>query len=283
LNEFPSAFLYTLPGLSAAVRLHVSPSLNQKKHYIYSNIFCNMKKLFILISLSLIPLLANGQQNFASISFGTSVPMADYAGTGDLSKNGYAKLGAAIKFDAAYFPVSYLGIGATFSFGSNYAIRDSLMTDMIDYVIENSQSIIEIPDDAEITYGTGFWNYINLFLGPHFSVRPAQRLYLDFKALAGLSIIKPPDQELIIVFDNTQLHSRVSNTRLAFGYTAGAGLRFKLNDAIALKLGVDYFQSVARFDFEFDLFSTVAEEIEAVEAEYRVRTAEFTVGLAYSF
>ena len=54
------------------------------------------------------------QQNFASISFGASISLKDYAATGDLSSNGYARTGGTIKFDGAYFPVSYLGIGASF-------------------------------------------------------------------------------------------------------------------------------------------------------------------------
>ncbi len=62
-----------------------------------------------------------GQQNFASISFGATLPQGNYGATGDLSSNGYAKTGGAIKFDAAYFPGSYFGIGGSFSFGSNYS------------------------------------------------------------------------------------------------------------------------------------------------------------------
>ncbi len=39
-----------------------------------------------------------GQQNFASISFGATIPQGNYAATGDLSSNGYANTGGAIKF-----------------------------------------------------------------------------------------------------------------------------------------------------------------------------------------
>ena len=98
-----------------------------------------------------------------------------------------------------------------------------------------------------------------------------------------VSIIKPPDQELIIVYDNTQIHSRVSNSKMAFGYTAGAGVRYELNTDLALKLGVDFYQSKARFTYEFDLFQGVAEEITPIDAEYTIRTMEYTIGLAYSF
>jgi len=226
---------------------------------------------------------AAAQQNFASISFGTCIPLAEYAGVGDLSSSGYASPGGAIKFDAGYFPVSYFGIGGSFSFGSNYAIRDSMLNDMILYMEKHATSFLDIPEDAEVIYGSGFWNYISLFLGPHFSLRPAQRLYFDIRALAGLSVVRPPDQELSIAFDGTEAFSRVSDNRVALGFTAGGGMRIKLNSTIAIKLGVDYFQSRSRFDFNFDLFRGMAEEIPSLETDLLVRTLELTAGLAYSF
>jgi opacity protein-like surface antigen len=237
--------------------------------------------------LSLLVILAcpptRGQQNFASISFGASLPQGDYAATGNLATSGYARAGGAIKFDAAYFPVSYFGIGGSFSFGSNYASRDSLLKDMTAHVEENASSIIDIPNDAEILYGTGFWNNINLFLGPHFSVRATQKLYFDFRALAGLSFLRPPDQELSILFDDTEIYSRISNTKLALGINAGAGLRYRLNSNIALKLGADYNQARSKFNYAFNLFQGVATNIPQVESNFFVRTIELSAGLAYSF
>jgi opacity protein-like surface antigen len=242
-----------------------------------------IKAIILSALILLFPVLIFGQQNFASISFGTSIPLNDYAKAEDLSKNGYAKPGAAIKFDAAYFPGSYLGIGGSIGFGSNSAQKDSLMQDMIDHVLNNSQSIIDIPDYADITYGSGFWNYINAFLGPHFSVRPTNRLYIDLKFLAGLTVLRPPDQELIIIYDDTEIHTRTGRSKLTFGFTTGAGLRFKLNEDLALKFGADYFQCNANYDIEFDLFSGVAEEIEPVHASYKIQTVEVYIGLAYAF
>ena len=223
------------------------------------------------------------QQNFASISFGTSIPLEEYATVGDLSSNGYASTGGAIRFDAGYFHVSYLGIGGSFSFGSNYAFRDSMLSDMIRHVEEYAPSPLVIPEDADILYGSGFWNYISLFLGPHFSIRPARRIYFDFRALAGLSILRPPDQDLSVTFDGTEVYSRVDDNKVALGLTAGAGMRFKLNSALALKLGVDYFQSRSRFDFKFDLYRGTEEEIPDVESDLPVRALELSAGLAYSF
>lgn len=233
--------------------------------------------------LTMVSLSASGQQNFASISFGTSMPLNDYAKTGDLSSSGYAKTGGTIKFDGAYFPGSYLGIGGSFSFGSNYAQKDSLVQDMVSYMEENATSIIDIPEDAEIIYGSGFWNYINLFIGPHFSVRVSQKLYFDIRGLAGMTVLRAPDQDLRINFDETSIYTNASGSKLGFGFTAGGGLRINLNSDLALKLSADYFQSKAKFVYTFDLFRDVADEVPPLDAEFYVQTVELTIGLAYAF
>jgi len=235
----------------------------------------------MLLALAILP--AKAQQNFASISFGATLPQGDYASVGDLSSNGYASHGGAIKFDAGYFPVSYFGIGASFSFGSNYAKRDSLVKDLVSYIEENASSVIDIPEDAEIIYGSGFWNYINLFIGPHFSIRVSQRFYLDFRGLAGISFIRPPDQELRINFDNTNIYTRTSHNSASFGFAAGAGMRYKLNSNLALKLASDFYQSKSKNTYNFDLFQGVAEDVPPLDAEFLIRTVEITLGLAYSF
>lgn len=241
------------------------------------------KRYIVLVMLLGFPLYMFAQQNFASISFGASLPLGEYSLTDDLAANGYARPGGTIKFDAGYFPVSYIGIGGSFSFGSNYALRDSLLNSMTRYIEETASSIIDIPNDAEIHYGTGFWNYINLFIGPHFSIRASQRLYFDFRGVAGLSVIRHPDQELSIVFDGTEIFAQNSRTKLAFGFDTGAGIRFKLNEGLALKTGIYYYQSKARFDYTFDLFHGVASDVPAINSQFMLRTLELTAGLAYSF
>ena len=242
-----------------------------------------MMRIFVWVIALFVSASVYGQQNFASLSFGAALPQGGYGETGDLSSSGYAKAGGAIKFDAAYFPTSYLGIGGSFSFGSNYAMSDSLLQDMIKYVAENASSVIEIPDYAEKLYSNGFWNNISLYLGPHFSFRASQRLYFDVRVLGGLSFLRPPQQELLISWDGNEIHSVVSNSKVSFGFTAGGGLRYKLNENLALKFGVDFCQARAKFDYTFDLFAGLATDIPPLNAEFFVRTVDIMVGLAYAF
>lgn len=244
-----------------------------------------MRKTYwiLVVILAAASLQLRAQQNYASISFGASIPRGNYASTGDLASNGYARNGGAIKFDAGYFPVSYFGIGGSFSFGSNYANRDSLIQDMVAYIEANIPGGIDIPEDAEILYGSGFWNYINLFIGPHFSIRASQRFYLDIRALGGLSIIRPPDQELRISYDENNIYTQTSHNNIAFGWTIGTGARYKFNSTLALKLGVDLVQAKAKNTFSFDLFQGVVDDVPPLEAAFSIQTLEITAGLAYSF
>ena len=222
----------------------------------------------------------SAQQNFVSISFGATLPQGEYAETGDLSSNGYARTGGAIKFDGAYFPVSYFGIGGSFSFGSNLALSDALGNDIKAYINENTSGI-NIPDSAEVIYGSGFWNYINLHLGPHFSIRASQNLYFDFRALGGLSIIRAPNQELTISYNGDYIYSYSSYNNVAFGWTAGGGVRYKFNSNLALKLSVDYVQTKAKNTYTFDIDQDL--EVPPLDAEFYIKALELTAGLAYSF
>jgi opacity protein-like surface antigen len=237
--------------------------------------------LMIFLAGSSLHLMA--QQNYASISFGATIPQGDYASTGDLASSAYANTGGAIKFDAGYFPLSYFGIGGSFSFGSNYADRDSLLADVITYIEDNTAGGIDIPEDAEVLYGSGFWNYINLHLGPHFSIRATQRIYFDIRALFGLSIIRAPNQELTIVYDENEFYTYSSYNNVAFGLTAGGGIRIMLNSNLALKLSCDYVQTKAKNTYTFDLFQGVTDEVPPLDAEFPIQAVEITAGLAYSF
>lgn len=231
---------------------------------------------------AILPLKA--QQNFASISFGASIPMGEYGDTDDLSSSGYARPGGTIKFDVAYFPVSYLGLGGTLSYGSNYSQGQDLLEDVVVYLQENASDIIDIPGDATTSYASGFWNYFNLFIGPHFSIRATQRLYFDVRILAGATIIRLPDQELQISFDDTTIHNTTSGSKVTFGFTAGGGVRFKLNENLALKLAADYSRSPANLTYDFRLFTNdVVGEVPPVDASFPLQMMEFSAGLAYAF
>ena len=224
-----------------------------------------------------------GQQNFASISFGVSLPQGAFASTDDLATGGYAKEGGVIKFDAGYFPVSYFGIGASFAFSSNYGIREEIQRSMIDHIESNATNPTPIPPEANIVYGSGFWNNVSLFIGPHFSIRATQRLYFDIRALGGLSIVRPPDQELLVELNGENYHSYVENSRLAFCFTGGAGIRVKLNEDLALRFGADYIRTRSKFDYNFDLFAGLADDIPPIHSDFAVQTIELTLGLAYAF
>lgn len=208
--------------------------------------------------------------------------MGDYAATGDLATDGYARTGGGIRFDGAFFPNSYFGIGATFSLGSNYALGDSLRPDIVEYIRDNSSGG-GLPPDAEIYFRSGFWNYANLFIGPHFSVRASQRLYFDFRILGGMSFIRLPQQELQVEYNDEYIYSRSDRNKLSLGFSGGAALRFQLSDDLALRVAADYMQTGLKTTYDFSLFTELVGELPPLDAAISMRCMEYSLGLAYSF
>ena len=76
-----------------------------------------------------------------------------------------------------------------------------------------------------------------------------------------MTVLRAPDQDLRINFDETSIYTNASGSKLGFGFTAGGGLRINLNSDLALKLSADYFQTKAKFVYTFDLFRDVADEV----------------------
>ncbi len=240
-------------------------------------------RLLILWIILFVPATTAAQQNFASISFGGSLPMNSYSETGDLASKGYASPSGAIKFDAAFYPVSYLGIGTTASFGSNYALKDSLLNDMLGHIEQTGALDGPIPGSAGVFFGSGFWNYLNLMAGPNFTFRPTKRLYFDFRGLVGLTILIPPQQEMRLVLTDQEVRAGLSGTNLSLGYTAGMGIRYRLNTGIAVRLAADYFRSRTSMDYYFKLIENSTRDLQGVDASFAVETLELSAGLAYYF
>ncbi len=86
-----------------------------------------------------------------------------------------------------------------------------------------------------------------------------------------------------MVFDGTEIYTTSSGNKLTFGFTAGGGLRYNLNSNIALKIAADYYQTRVKSTYTFDLFRGVASDVPPLDAEFYLRTIDFSIGLAYNF
>lgn len=223
-----------------------------------------------------------GQGGFMSLSMGASIPVGDFADTVDLYKSGFAGTNFVLNFDGAYFFLPYLGLGGTFSFGSNYGGGEDLQN-KIKKEIPSKFPELSIPFDPEYNFNIGQWNYVNLMIGPQISVL-LNNIGLDFKALAGLSFITSPEREVTLQLTDGEFTSSQENRQLNFGYILGSGFRFGVGRSTAIRLSADYFYSKSSFEIK-NAYQTNGTHDDLPSDEYKlaINSIHVALGIAYNF
>jgi len=205
------------------------------------------KTITILLILLAFSAYSQEPQHYMSISMGGAIPQGNFAST-DTTKGdiGYAQTSFSLSFDATYFFLPSLGVAGTISFLNNavnqVALRDNIIAD-----IENKYPDIEIPEDTQISFSVGAWNRVNFLVGPQLSI-PFGSIYVDLRALAGISWVSPPPAELY--FANDEMDYRIywdQRQSVNFGWDVGGGFRFDSGRNYIIKLGADYSSTKASF------------------------------------
>jgi len=221
-----------------------------------------------------------GQGGFMSLSMGASVPVGDFAKSENLYKNGFAGTNFVLNFDGAYFFTTYLGIGGTFSFGSNYGGGETLQNRIMEEIPLKFPEL-SIPFDT--VFNIGQWNYVNLMAGPQISVL-LNNIGLEFKALAGLSFITSPEREVTLQLTDGEFTSSQENRQLNFGYILGSGFRFGVGRSTAIRLSVDYFYSKSSFEIK-NSYQAAGTSIDLPNDKYdlAINSMHVALGIAYNF
>ena len=241
-----------------------------------------MKRLFIIITLWAFCLSIYGQDSFLGLSMGASFPFGDYASGDNAFSSGYAGTNFVLNFDASYVVAPYIGVGATFSFGSNYADEDALKKTILTDLAER-YSQIDFPalEDAEFNINMGKWTYINLMVGPNVSI-PLVILHLDLRALGGITFLTPPEREVEITWTEDEIFTSQSSQLIHFGYVLGAGIRFGMRGATGIRIGVDYFSSKPAMEVKTSHL-LIPEKEKTVAFDLPMKTLHATLGLCFNF
>jgi len=217
----------------------------------------------------------NGQRSYLGLSFGASLPSEEFAKKSLSEDGGYALPGFIIEFSGAYVFDYYLGIAGTFTFSSNPPDRDQLQQDLIDAITGPVP-----PEIEEVIFNHGSWMYSNLMAGPFFTI-PIAFMNLDFRAVAGLSILLSPPWELTVkTAEETFFTTRSGNTA-SFAYMLGTGIRFHINPNYAIRVSGDYFHS--KPTFSVDENSAVGGATGKSTYDMSVGTVNVNLGIAYRF
>ena len=217
----------------------------------------------------------SGQRSYLGLSFGASLPSEEFAKKNLAEDGGYALPGFVIEFSGAYVFDYYLGIAGTFTFSSNPPSRDQLQQDLIDAITGPIP-----PEIEEVIFNHGSWMYSNLMAGPFLTI-PVAFMSLDFRAVAGLSILLSPPWELTVQTPEDTFFSRRSGSTASFAYMLGTGIRFHINSNYAIRLSGDYFHS--KPSFTIDENSEVGGAPGRSNYDMSVGTINVNLGIAYRF
>jgi hypothetical protein len=216
-----------------------------------------------------------GQRNYLGLSFGASLPSEEFARKSLEEDGGYALPGFVIEFSGAYVFDYYLGIAGTFTFSSNPPDRDQLEKDLTEGITGPAA-----PEFEEVIFNHGSWMYSNLLAGPILTI-PIAFMNLDFRAVAGLSILLSPPWELTARTAEETFFTKRSGSTASFAYMLGTAVRFNINPIYAIRVSGDYFHSKPTFTISGDGSGGGATGEPTYDMS--VGTVNLNVGIAYRF
>lgn len=218
---------------------------------------------------------ASAQRSFAALSFGASLPGEQFAKKSLVENGGYAEKGFVIEFSGNYIFDYYFGISGTATFSNNGMDRTAFGED----ILEGLPPTI-LPEDAVVDIKVGNWMYTNIMAGPLLTI-PVWKLNFDLRAIAGLSIMLSPPQEVYISADGEEFFDKRHNQNVSFAYMMGPAIRFNFNDATALRLSADYFHSKATFTSDESglIYAATGE----TSYDMTIGAVHINIGLAWNF
>jgi len=156
-------------------------------------------------------------------------------------KSGFASSGMNIGLTGVYFIKHHFGIKGLISYnGYGYHGAQSLA--------DGYKEAFDL--DSTTLYRKGNNRTFNILVGPYYSLPLSDRLHLDFSVLIGYSNAQLAGNELFLEDGVGNQFEQKPATASAFGYQAGAGLRYDLGRHFGIGIQADYFG--ANPDFKVD-------------------------------
>lgn len=213
-----------------------------------------MKKivaLFVFIALSS-SAYSQSDNWYFSFSMGGSWPTGTFQKTDiDNNESGFAKNGFAVLLDATYPVSKHWGFKGMAMMNTNPVDRNWLGT-KLETRMKAFYPVIDEADRPYLSLRANSWMWNALLAGPVFTLN-FDRIYLDFQALGGMNVAYLPQQKLL--YEKTAnnwfyLDRNTSTINVSYGLMAGTAVRFPVTDRINLRVGVDYYRSNAKVQYE---------------------------------
>jgi len=218
-----------------------------------------------------------GQSSHMGLSMGPSFPVGDFSKTGDYKTNGYAQTGFDLSFDANYIPTWYFGVGGELLFSSNYPNSDTMLYDLLAELYDLG---VRPPQNGVPDFSIENWSYVNIMVGPTLAL-PAGKIQFNLKTYLGISIIMAPTQTIAIEYETETIAGYSSPQSVAFCYSIGSDIIYKLSGNYSIKLGAEYFHT--KTDYDVEIAYDDDRKLPVISREVKINSIHTTIGLAYLF
>ncbi|HEY3388919.1 MAG TPA: hypothetical protein VGK38_05065 [Prolixibacteraceae bacterium] len=213
-----------------------------------------MKKIAVLFLFVALSVSAYSQSDnwYFSFSMGGSWPMGTFSKT-DISnkESGFAKNGFALLLDATYPVSEHWGLKGMALMSTNPVDRNWLGT-KLETRMQAFYPVIEDADRQFLSLRANSWMWNALLAGPVYTIS-FERIYWDFQVLGGMNVAYLPQQKLLYEKPANNwfyLDRNTSTTNVSYGFLAGTAFRFPVTDRLNLRVGVDYYHSQAKIQYE---------------------------------
>ena len=226
------------------------------------------------------------QEKFkATVSMGEVFPLNNFKNT-DLnsSVSGYAQNGFTLNVDGDYFIINRLAVTLRFHFGNAPINKDAFKN----FLVNDLQGYYPPADTAQFEMNA--WQWVTPLIGLKYNYPIViNKVYIEAGAFTGLCFIQIPNQNLIYndkVNNRLVVSHNIETNCISMPLALNAGIRFKINPTVQLKIAAEYFSARSQYTHEsYYQWQNSVEQIEISKTEFNVpiQTVNVTAGLVYSF
>ncbi|MFT4030958.1 MAG: outer membrane beta-barrel protein [Siphonobacter sp.] len=195
--------------------------------------------------------------------------------SGNFSKNdysnpasGFARTGANLGIQGAWFPGKHFGIGATIV-QADYKVHTQSL----------AEGYLEDFDVDEATVSSKHYQLRSLLVGPYYSFT-CHKFTLDLRALVGISNTTLP--ALNVGLEDESSFTQNKATATSFAYQLGAGLRYAIFSHLGLALRGDYASTKPDFSVSYTNLNNSSGRTISMYHE-KINGFNGTIGIFYQF
>src|SRR5674476_1109101 len=159
--------------------------------------------------------------------------------------------GCALLLDATYPVSNHWGFKGMAMMNTNPVDRNWLGT-KLETRMQAFYPVIEEADREFLSMRANSWMWNALLAGPVYTIN-FDRVYWDFQVLGGMNVAYLPQQKLLYEKPANNwfyLDRNTSTINVSYGLMAGTALRFPVTERINLRVGIDYYRSTAKVQYE---------------------------------